>query len=297
MNRKEFGELISALRQDLGWTQFELAEYSGLDDAVISQVERGVKKFFDQELLFSLANALQLTTLERREFILAASGLESNQIVRQPGKGTTTDTFHPSKIIENLLGIIREVRVPAFLNDVFGDVIAVNTAVIRFFNIPAAMIENSGQIPAGYNTMRMTFNKDLVNRTLVTDNWDAYAMSSMLSYRAGSLRYRAKPYFKYLMKVFRNPVEYPLFDRFWKRVVSLEQDRIMNTDQFLYRHETYGDLHYMTSGITTTTSFGELFLSLYIARDDHTNEVFTSLIRNGGDQVVRLAPWPEKHMI
>ena len=72
MNRKEFGELVATLRQDLGWTQFQLAEYSDLDEAVISQIERGVKKYFEPDLLFQLANTLQLTSLERHEFVLAA---------------------------------------------------------------------------------------------------------------------------------------------------------------------------------------------------------------------------------
>jgi transcriptional regulator with XRE-family HTH domain len=296
MNRTEFGELVSALRQDLSWTQSQLAEYSGLDDAVISQIERGVKKFFDPELLFCLANALQLTTLERREFILAASGLDVKQIVRQPSKGTTTDTFHPSKIIDNLIRTMGELRVPSFLSDVYGDVIATNTAIIRFFNVPSSMIETASQIPAGYNTMRITFNKELVGRTHVADNWDAYAISSMLSYRVSTLRYRAKPYFKYLIKIFRNPLEYPLFDRFWKHVASLEQDRIMNSDMFAYRHEEYGEIKYLTSGIITNTSFGDLFLTMYIARDDHTNQIFTSLIQEGGDKVIRLASWPDKSM-
>lgn len=76
MNRKEFGQLLATLRKDMGWTQFQLAELVEIDEAVISQVERGVKKHYEPELLFSLANAFQLTTLERREFFLAASGLE-----------------------------------------------------------------------------------------------------------------------------------------------------------------------------------------------------------------------------
>ena len=62
MNRKEFGQLLSTLRQDMGWTQFQLAEYAQVDEAVVSQMERGVKKYFEPEILFQLANALQLTT-------------------------------------------------------------------------------------------------------------------------------------------------------------------------------------------------------------------------------------------
>src|SRR5678816_4657390 len=94
MNRREFGQLLATLRQDLDWTQFELAEYAEVDEAVVSQIERGVKKHFEPELLFSLANTLQLTTLERREFLLAASGLDQRQIVRQPSAGMSTDVFN-----------------------------------------------------------------------------------------------------------------------------------------------------------------------------------------------------------
>jgi transcriptional regulator with XRE-family HTH domain len=91
MNRRDFGELVATLRQDLGWTQFQLAEYAELDEAVVSQIERGVKKYFEPELLFRLANALQLTSLERHEFILATSGLDERQIVRQPSAMMATD--------------------------------------------------------------------------------------------------------------------------------------------------------------------------------------------------------------
>ena len=296
MNRKDFGQLLAALRQELDWTQFQLAEYAGVDNAVISQVERGVKKFFEPELLFRLANALQLTTLERREFFLAAGGLENSQLVRQPAISTRTDTNHPVKIIEKLLNILKQVRVPAFLNDVYGDVIAANVSVIRFFNIPASMIESAGQILGGFNTMRITFGDDLVGRTHVSDNWDAYAMASMRSYRDSTLRYRADPYFRHLLKTFRDPIKYPLFDRYWKRVSSVEQDKIMNSDMFEYFHETYGNIKYMTTGITTTTAFGELFLSTYLPLDANTAGVFEKLFANGGDEIVRLAPWPEKKM-
>ncbi len=105
MKRKEFGELVAALRQDLGWTQFQLAEYADLDEAVISQIERGVKKYFEPELLFQLANALQLTSLERHDFILAASGLDEGQIVRQPSAITATDVFHPTKILQRMVSL------------------------------------------------------------------------------------------------------------------------------------------------------------------------------------------------
>src|SRR6185436_17454386 len=106
MNRKEFGQLLATLRQDLDWTQFQLSEYADVDEAVISQIERGVKKFFEPELLFNLANALQLTTLERREFFLASSGLEQRQLVRQASTATTT--YIPS--LQNSEPVARDIK-------------------------------------------------------------------------------------------------------------------------------------------------------------------------------------------
>ncbi len=296
MNRKEFGELVATLRQDLGWTQFQLAEYAEVDEAVVSQIERGVKKHFEPELLFHLANVLQLTSLERYEFFLAASGLDEKQIVRQPSAMMATDVFHPSKILERMLALTADIRVPAFLNDVYGDVIAANKMMLAFYNIPPSMFETAASVPGGYNTTRLNFGRDLVGRKHVTDNWDNYALNSMRSFRENSLLYRAKPYFKYLMKAFRNPIEYPFFDRYWKMVSSTEQDKEMNVDHFSYYHNDFGPLKYIASLTTAVTSFGSLFLVQNLPLDEHTDEVFTQLKHKAGMSIVRFAPWPEKPM-
>jgi transcriptional regulator with XRE-family HTH domain len=296
MKRKEFGELIAALRQDLGWTQFQLAEYSQLDWAVVSQIERGVKKHFEPELLFQLANAFQLTTLERQEFVLAASGLDENEIVRQPSANVATDAFDAAKILERMIALTAEIRLPAFLGDVYSDVIAANRMMLAFYNVPASMMENAASIPGGYSTVRLNFGRDLVGRNRVADYWDHYALNSMRAFRENSLRYRAKPYFKYLMKAFRNPTEYPFFDRYWKLVSSTEQDKDVRVDYFSYRHNDFGPLKYIASMTIAVTSFGNLFLVQNLPLDDHTDEVFAGLKREAGAGVLRFAPWPEKPM-
>lgn len=294
MNRKDFGELVATLRQDMGWTQAQLAEYSGVDDAVISQIERGVKKFFETDLLFSLANVFQLTTMERHEFIFAASGLEEKQIVRQPSAMIATDGFNARKILDRMILLCGQVRVPAFLVDVFGDVVAANHMMLAFYNVPTSMIESAGKIPGGYNIIRLNFGRDLLARNNVTDNWDAYALNSMRSFRESSLQYRAHPYFKYLMKAFHNPAEYPLFDRFWKLVSSTEQDKELNTDYFSYQHNSFGSLRYIATTTVAVTSFGNLFLVQNLALDQHTEELFTQLKIQAGLGASRFAPWPEK---
>ncbi len=296
MNRKEFGELVAALRQDLGWTQFQLAEYAQLDEAVVSQIERGVKKNFEPALLFDLANAFQLTSLERQEFILAASGLDEKQMVRQPSAVTTTDVFDATKILDRIIALTANIRVPAFLNDVYSDVIAANYMMMAFYNVPPSMFETAATTPGGYNTTRLNFGRDLVGRKHVTDNWDNYALNSMRTFREISLRYRADPYFKYLMKNFRNPKEYPFFDRYWKMVSSTEQDKETRVDHFSYYHKDFGPLKYIASMTATMTSFGSLFIVQNLPLDEHTDEVFTQLKLQAGTGVARFAPWPEKSM-
>ncbi|HKY54680.1 MAG TPA: helix-turn-helix domain-containing protein [Anaerolineales bacterium] len=294
MNRKEFGELVATLRQDMDWTQSELAEYAEVDDAVISQIERGVKKHFEPELLFCLANVFQLTTLERREFFLAASGLDQRQIVRQVSAGMNTDVFNARRVLDKMIDLTGQVRLPAFLCDVYSDVIATNQIVLSFFRVPPAFIEEAGRVPGGYNTVRFNFGKDLVARNLIVDHWDSYALNSMRAFRENSLRYRAKPYFKFLMKTFRNPHEYPLFDRYWKMVSSVEQDKEANTDYFSFHHNEFGEIKYITSSTVSITSFGELFLVQYLPLDARTSQIFEELTQQAGSGATQFAPWPIK---
>jgi transcriptional regulator with XRE-family HTH domain len=295
MNRKDFGELVAALRQDLGWTQFQLAEYSKQDVAVISQIERGVKKYFEPDLLFCLANSLQLTTLERGQFIFAASGLDEKQVVRQPTQAMATDGFDPQRILERMIALTGELRLPAFLCDVYGDVVAANYMVIAFYDVPPAILENAASVPGGYNTTRLNFGRDMLARALVMDNWDNYAVNSMRSFRENSLLYRARPYFKYLIKIFRDPVEYPFFDRYWKLVSSMEEDRDVSIDHMHYTHNKFGRLSYIASTTTVYTSFGSLFLTKNLPLDERTEEVFTQLKLSTGLGAARFASWPEKN--
>lgn len=294
MNRKDFGQLLATLRQDLNWTQFQLAEFSEVDEAVISQIERGVKKFFEPELLFCLANALQLTTLERREFFLAASGLDQKQIVRQPSLATATDVFNLRKTLDKLIDLTGEIRLPAFLSDVYGDAIAANRIILSFFEVPPIVLETAPHIPGGYNTVRVNFGKESVIRNRIVSNWEGYALNSMRSFREHSLRYRAQPYFKYLMNIFRNPVEYPLFDRYWKMVSSTEQDKEINMDYFDFQHDQFGQVKYTAATTITFTSFGELFLIQYLPLDERTSQIFERIAKEVGQTAIGLAPWPAK---
>lgn len=294
MNRREFGQLLSSLRQEMDFTQFQLAEYADVDEAVISQLERGVKKFLEPELIFRLMNTLQLTTIERREFILAASGLDESQTVRQPSAAARTDTFDAIKTVERMAKLIGEIIVPAYLCDDYGDVIAANNIILAFYRVPASTLENAPDIPGGFNVIHLNFGRDLVGRNHVLDNWDAYATNAMRAFRENSFHVRHKPYFKYLMNAFRNPAEYPFFDRYWKMVSSTENDKELNMDYFSYQHPEFGNLKYITAETVSTTSFGKLHLIQATPLDESTGQVFDQLLKSAGTGCVRLASWPEK---
>ena len=294
MKREDFGELVAALRQDLGWTQAELAESADIDDAVVSQMERGVKKYFEPHLLFQLANAFQLTTVERREFLLAASGLDQKEMVRQPSIATLTDVFNVRKTLEKMIELTGQVRLPAFLWDVYGDIVAANHILLSFFRVPPEFVEKGGKMPGGFNACRFSFGKDLVARHLIIDNWEQFALNSMRAFRENSLRYRAQPYFKYLMRMFRDQNEYPLFGRYWKMVSSIEQDREVNTDNYAFHHVEFGDIKYVTSSVVSITSFGELILVEYLPLDKNTSQIFEQLAQEVGQDATTFAPWPVK---
>jgi transcriptional regulator with XRE-family HTH domain len=296
MNRKQFGNLVATLRQDMEWTQFQLAEFGGIDIAIISQLERGVKKHLDPELLLKLTNAFHLTTQERKEFLLAASGIDTAHIVRQPSAALATDSVSADRALTKMTALVECVRIPAFLLDVYGDVLATNYIAFAFFQVPAEMMADAGSIPGGLNSIRLVFGKELAARTHFINNWDYYAISTMRFFRETSLRYRATPYFQYLMKAFRSPADYPLFDRYWRAVASMEQDRDGNYEQFSYDHDLFGHLEYAVATTSCLTTHGELLANQYIATDDATKQLFDRLADQNGAGVIRLAPWPAKHM-
>ncbi len=296
MDRKQFGKLVSALRQDMGWTQIELSQYGGVDVATISQMERGVKKHPDPELLMKLANVFQLTTQERRQFFLASTGIPSDQMVRQPGPASPADSLDPERSLKKMIGLVESLRVPAFLLDVYSDLLAINYIAFAFFQIPSELLMGAANLPGGMNVVRLIFGKNTAARAHILTQWEYYAVSTMRFFREASLCYRATPYFQYLFRAFRDPAEYPLFERYWRLVSSGEQDRDGNYEQFSYHHDSFGPLSYAVATTTCVTAQGELLMNQYNPTDDATQDFFNQLAAQSGIGVIRGAPWPLKEV-
>lgn len=63
---------IREKRLEKGWTQFELAEKSGVPQSTISQIERGNRKYPTHENIMKIVKALEITVEELEEESLQA---------------------------------------------------------------------------------------------------------------------------------------------------------------------------------------------------------------------------------
>ena len=90
MDRFEFGALVASLRDDMRWTQMELADRSGVDISAISNIERGERRtLLKDNMLVKLADGFHLTSMERQEFLFAASGVTELEMVRKESRKET----------------------------------------------------------------------------------------------------------------------------------------------------------------------------------------------------------------
>lgn len=293
MNRKEFGRLISLLRAELGWTQSQLAEYAEIPVTTLSNIERGVKKFLEPKTLFRLANVLQLTSLERREFFLASCGLEQKQLVRPSDQNSPLKDFDVQKTLGGLMSMLSNMYAPAHLGDAFGDVIAVNHIMLDLLQITPESLHQAANSPAGINNMHIIYGMMEVHQAF-GDQFNNAALISLRAFRESSLRYRTKPRFFSLMKEFRNIKKYPLFDQYWRKSSVLEDDKEAMLSPFEISHDIYGRLRITSSSSVILTPYGELYLSHYFPLDHTTATAFIKIADKVGQGVKKLTPWPNK---
>jgi transcriptional regulator with XRE-family HTH domain len=290
MKHKEFGKLVAILRQDLGMTQFQLAEKSELAVAVVSQIERGVKRYFDADLLQKMAAALELNLHERQQFYAAAVGLDDS--IPLMADDNAPEVKQANRTFDQMLALLERIRVPGHIVDVYGDVVAANMIIVGLYQVTPDTIVESQAIPAGFSSLRLLFGGVL--QSVFSEGYDLYLLNSMRSFREFSLRYRALPYAVQVMNELRNPKKYPAFERYWRKAALMDDDKAVNLDVFEYSHVHFGTLHYSAVFTVSSTPFGELMLIYNLPMDKHTTDVFEQLADTVGTSAFRFAPWPIK---
>ena len=301
MNRVDFGKLIASLRkehddeEDIPWTQERLAQEANsvlgaeaFTGYVISSIERGRRKL-DHQTLATLATALQLTSGECREFLLAASGVDLEAIARPDNV--------PEDVLSWLINRLNQAYLPGHILDSYCDVVAVNNALINLVSL-----ESSGVGPQGV-AHSFPFNKVLFAFAevgeehlgdLMGEDWSDHAYETMMMFRTVSLRYRPTEYFKALLKELKRSRR---FKRCWQEVYFDEKDHFVESRQMSLDSPKWGAVAYFPTYLTAVTSAGDLHLCMYVPASRNTAEVFSRIFEQpGAGDVLRLGSWPEKRL-
>jgi hypothetical protein len=298
MNRKDFGKLIASLRREhedeegLPWTQEMLAQEANVvagaqiyNEDIISSIERGKRKV-DRQALLALATALQLTSDERKEFFLAASDIDVQEIASQ--EIDAEETF--SQVLES----IRELYLPATVVDSYCNVLAVNRTMLELMDFASAFGMVNGIEPYGYNLLRFIFSEEGAEHfiRLMGDGYDDFAYTAVNIFRTLSLAYRSTDYFHSLLAELRKS---RLFKRYWSEIYFMERGRKFAKADIRVSSPKWGSLALNATTKTAFTPAGELHLAVCVPADQHTSNVCGQVsCQTDEPTVFCLTPWPDK---
>jgi transcriptional regulator with XRE-family HTH domain len=290
MNRKDFGHLVAALRREhldnegKQWTQERLAQEAQIDSEILGNIERGKRAYLKADMLLSLANALQLTNEERKEFFLAAHAFEEPEAIYQ-GEDEKA-------ILHQLVQRVEHVTLPAYLIDNYCDILACNQTVLNLLGLTPEHLQKTSDHPiVAANMMRFVFAPEFDQRASMP-SWHTYAYQNITIFRTLSLRYRTQPYFQALITELR---KWPLFRRYWfKLYEDIERDPVVDNETIVVHAPQVGELNYFSTSLTAMTGTGSLVFYAYIPADARTTEIFTDIARHSEQRVYQFGSWPDK---
>ena len=296
MGPKQFGKLIAALRreqrdeQNHECTQACLAKLVGVSEQIIGKIERGEKVTYEADLLVNLANAFRLSSRERKEFFLAAVGLDERDIPRP--------AHTPEQILNSLIAIMTTTVLPALIVDAYDDVVAINSFARTLFDFTDELQREAPHLVGGFNIMRVVFSKKSKYRdALAKEQRERCITQNLQFFKTITLPHRASPYFAYLLKGFRKDKDMSLFNAYYAESMHGDSEDFYIEDEVLiFNHEKLGRIRCYSPSMEAVTAAGALYLLIYIPADLQTLRVFSQLAEacRCGTGVVRLAGWPHK---
>jgi len=283
-----FGMLVKELRKNStdNWgkplSREDLSRRVHLTPEQLGRLERGERKYVDPEDLKLLADAFNLTSLERKEFYFAALGLTDEHVL--PADDPDSKLNHAISTLANL-------KTPGYIIDVYADIIAANEGVIKLYRFSEETVDHLRQIPAGMNLLHLIYSSSLGMQEFLGSCWQESARMALLEFRRSTLRYRHTDYFKQLLS---HLVKEKQFSIDWYASQRYEENYDFTYENFTFTHPEYGPLSYLATETTIHTKKGELYLIMYNPGDEETKKTFDKMISLREQEVTRLAPWPEK---
>ena len=289
MNRKNFGQLITTLRNEqfdpiLGraWTQKILAEQTGLTERIIGEIERGQRVNLDASTLLALAKAFRLSTLERREFFAAV--IEIEDIDASANKRPAPE------ILEELLETLYTISLPALIHDPFFDLVAINSLYRKFHQIPQnALKRNDYTFSLDHNYLSLFFGQNAPIKQSAPSVWRQYVLRNILQFRYMTLRYRHTAYFQSLFRALYSDLG---FREIWAQCLYMADDTYSQIKINDYYHKQYGQVSYAMTLTSTLTPYGYLYLSVLIPRSENTERVIAMLRQEDNPQIEKISTWP-----
>jgi transcriptional regulator with XRE-family HTH domain len=298
MDRKTFGQLVAALRKEHfdedgnRFTQAKLAGVAGendpqtpLNEIVIGKIERGERAILDGQTLLNLADALQLTVGERRIFFLLATGLDDDQIY--------PDAESDGQILDPVLQMLADIRLPALLLDRYLDVVAANGLLLQLYQM--SQIDLSPRVGklGGMNLLDITFSKQFANirKQMSPEVWHRFAVGNVIYFRRVTLPYRMTDYFASLLAHLRRNRE---FRWYWEQVFYEEKLYFVGGESYQMGSTISGRFRFMTAPLVTFTPYGNLEIVTHIPRDEATAVAFHEMTQITPAQMYQFASWPEK---
>ncbi len=296
MTRKEeqvrFGRLLTALRKEhrdehgYRWTQQRLASEAALTATMVGKIERGERSVQPDELL-ELADALQLTSSERKEFFLAAVGVENTAMAASQND--------PQAVLDDLINRMSQMHLPAYIIDAYCDVVAANAATMRLFGLNQDQIRSmTVGPPINANMLRFVFSPEFDFRPVMGERWHNYAFQNMMNFRTCTLRYRATDYFAYLFTELRR---WPLFRKYWEYGITTEARDHCTDNEYIQLNlppEQGGKLTFISTAFSATTREGDLLFNIYIPLGSATVAHFDAMVAEVGTTVHLTHAWPHK---
>ena len=300
MNRVDFGRLVASLRKEHDdedgnpWSQATLAREANLavgaevfSENVIRKIERG-RRVVDQQTLLALATALQLTSGERKEFFLAASGVDNESIALRD--------HDPEEILGQLIERMKQSCLPAFIIDSYYDIVAFNSTTVDLLDLSldGLVLGPMESQPFPLNMLRFAFS-DLAAKHLVErlgEQWEGLVRQTMMLFRTVTLRYRSTDYFHDLLTELNRK---PLFKRYWRDAYVDEKDHVVDNRHICFKSTKWGTMRSFPATVTALTTAGELHLCIYIPTTPETVMAFDEALRQVGSQkAYRIDGWPKK---
>jgi transcriptional regulator with XRE-family HTH domain len=294
MNREEFGTLVEALRKEhldednKKWTQQKLAEEARLSEQMIGTIERGSKATLDAETLLRLAQALSLTSNERKKFFAAASGISIEQISRG-------DQDRQSGLQE-MVAYLKQMYAPAFLLDSFGDIIALNRGCAILYDDPDlhTLQQSSRNSGINFNLLIPVFAPEFKQQRASNQEIELFQVNTIAFFRTLTFERRCHPYFVHILDQMRRIS--PPFKRLWRDVDLRENDYFMDKILLKVQHRQLGSLCQLACSITAVIATDELRLFTFVPMDEATFQAFQKLfLELKAHEIIQLLPkWPQK---